>query len=63
MARLAIIIGLLMAIAVGGFVIGQRWDAKQEAQAEVKTLEKINEATTDPRGPDDIRNRLHQLAQ
>lgn len=56
MTRLAIVVGLLTAIAVGGFFIGQRWDDARDAKREADTLERILDADTSTGDADADRN-------
>ena len=55
-------------VAFIAFVGWVRWDARQDIRndqilKEKETLERINDALTSPRTPDEIRERLRQLAR
>lgn len=66
-----VLAGAVVAVAVGG-VVYLRYEAVQrerdraaaeQVQRELDTRKRIDEAISNPRTPDDIRERLRQLAE
>lgn len=68
--RLYLYAAILAALVAGGVYL--RWDATQDAKRalraaqqehKAKTIERVQDATNDPRRLDDVRRRLHDLSQ